>query len=283
MSEPPDNATSRALGAALYRIFRALARLCLRHGISYEAAAEIAKHAFVDVAHAEFVIPGRKQSASRVALLTGLHRKEVGRMMAAERPRDPGAAARIAYAARVIAGWRRDKVFADARGAPAALRFDEGSPNFVGLVKRHGGQDVPGRAVLDELTRVGAVARLRDGRVKLVARGYVPAVASTESIAILGSDVSDLIATIDHNLSSDISEGLFQRRVAYDNLPAEALDEIHREVRRAGQALLERLDHVMARRDRDSNPKAGGTGRKRAMAGVYFFRDDVTPEEKEPS
>jgi hypothetical protein len=283
MSEAPDNPINRALGSALYRIFRALARLCLRHGISYEAAAEIAKHAFVDVAYGEFVIAGRKQSASRVALLTGLHRKDVGRMMAAERPGDLGAAARVAYAARVIAGWRRDEHFADGRGAPAALPFDEGSPNFLALVKRHGGQDVPGRAVLDELMRVGAVTRLRDGRVKLVARGYVPTVASTESIAILGSDVSDLVATIDHNLSCEPSEGLFQRRVAYDNLPTEALDEIHGEVRRAGQALLERLDHFMARRDRDSNPKAGGTGRKRAMAGVYFFRDDVAPKEEKPS
>src|SRR5262249_9181243 len=203
------------------------ARLCLRHGISYEAVAEIAKRAFVEVAHREFVIARRKQSASRVALLTGLHRKEVGRMMKAERPSDRQGVARVAYAARVIAGWRRDEEFADARGGPGALPFDTGRPSFVDLVKRYGGPDVPGPAVRDALARVGAVPRLRDGRVKLVARAYVPAVASEESIAILGSDVSDLVATIDHNLSSDPSAGMFQRRVAYDNLPAEAVDEIH--------------------------------------------------------
>jgi hypothetical protein len=271
------------LGAALYRISRALARLCLRHGISYEAASEIAKQAFVEVAHAEFVIPGRKQSASRVALLTGLHRKEVGRMLAAERRVDPAAAARVAYSARVIAGWRRDRRFADARGAPAALPLDAGSPCFIDLVKRHGGQDVPFRAVLDELMRVGAVKRRSDGRVKLVARGYVPTSASAESVEILGSDVSDLIAAIDHNLVSDPAAGFFQRRVAYDNLPAEAVDAIHAEVRRSGQALLERLDRIMARHDRDSNPEVRGNGRKRAMTGVYFFADDAAPEEEEPT
>jgi hypothetical protein len=83
---------------------------------------------------------------------------------------------------------------------------------------------VPG---LSGAVSVGAVTQLRDGRVKLIARAYVPAVASDESIAILGSDVSDLIVTIDHNLSSDSSAGMFQRRVAYDNLPAEAINEIH--------------------------------------------------------
>jgi hypothetical protein len=276
MSEAAEEGMNSALGAALYRIFRALARLCLRHGLSYEAVAEIAKRAFVEVARREFAIAGRKQTASRIAVLTGLHRKDVGRMLAVERPAEPGAA-RVAYAARVIAGWRRDEEFRDARGGPASLAFDTGSPSFMDLVKRHGGQDVPGRAVLDELTRVDAVTRLRDGRIKLTARAYVPTAASEESLAILGSDVSDLISAIDHNLSSQPEAGLFQRRVAYDNLPAEAVAEIHARVRHEGQSMLERLDRFFARRDRDSNPRAGGTGRKRAMAGVYFFTNDVTP------
>lgn len=283
MSAADQGQVSSALGAALYRIFSALARLCLRHGLSYEATAAIAKRAFVDVAQREFVISGRKQSAARVALLTGLHRKEVGRMLASGRPSDPASAVRVAYSERVIGGWRRDGEFTDTRGTPAALTFDGRSPSFMDLVKRYGGRDVPGRAVLDELTRVGAVTRLRDDRIKLVARAYVPAVASAESLAILGSDVADLIAAIDHNLSCAPGAGMFQRRVAYDNLPAEALDEIHEEVRRAGQALLERLDRIMSRRDRDANPKAQGTGRKRAMTGVYFFSADAPPEEEEPS
>mgnify|MGYP000943715210 CR=1 FL=1 len=100
----------------------------------------------------------------------------------------------------------------------------------------------------------------------------------TEELAVA---VSDLVATIDHNLASGPDAGRFQRRVAYDNLPAEAIAEIHARVRREGQALLERLDRVMARRDRDANPRAGGTGRKRAMVGVYFAVDDVPPEEGE--
>src|SRR5882757_2811510 len=104
MSDGDTPGPHRALVAALDRIFRALARLCLRHGLSYEATADIAKRAFVDVAYREFAIPRRKQSASRVAVLTGLHRKDVGRMLKSRRPSDPEADSRVAYAARVIAG-----------------------------------------------------------------------------------------------------------------------------------------------------------------------------------
>ena len=43
MSAALEGDGGKALRAALYRILRALARLSLRHGLSYEAAAEIAK------------------------------------------------------------------------------------------------------------------------------------------------------------------------------------------------------------------------------------------------
>ena len=269
-----------ALEVALDRIFQALARVCLRHGLSYEATAEIAKRAFVDVARREFTIPGRKQSASRIALLTGLHRKDVGRMLALAQPSDADASARVAYAERVIAGWRRDRDFADGRGRPAVLAF-EGTASFAELVKRHGGRDVPARAVLDELERVGAAERTRDGRVRLTASAYVPAKASAESIAILGEDVADLIDTIERNLQTGPEGGLFQRRVSYDNLPIEAIDAIHAQARKDGQALLEALDRSMARADRDSNPASRGTGRRRAKVGVYFFTDDVDEQESD--
>ncbi len=267
--------------AALERIFRALARLCLRHGISFESAAEVGRRAFVEVARREFVIPGRKQSASRIALLTGLHRKDVGRMLKVEPSGDPAAGARVAYGTRVIAAWRRDPVFLEARGGPATLAFDQGSPCFLDLVRRHGGRDLPGRAVLDELVRVGAVVRLRDGRLRLVERSYIPAVASAESIAILGSDVSDLIAALDHNLAGEPGSGFFQRRVSYDNIPTEAVAGIHTAVRRAGQPLLERLDRVMARKDRDASVKVVGTGRHRVMTGIYFFTEEVSSQRED--
>ncbi|TFH25635.1 MAG: hypothetical protein E4H03_00195 [Myxococcales bacterium] len=280
MAEQGSETSKRALSAALYRIFRSLARLCLRHGVPYDQVSELAKRAFVDVAELEFTIPGRKQSASRVALLTGIHRKDIARMRAAEAPGDAAASTKVAAAARVIAGWRRDRRFLDRRGHSMALPFDGDGPSFIELVRRYGRGDLPARAVLDELQRVGAVTQLKDGRIRLAATGYVPLTTSDESIEIFGSDVSDLVATIDHNIAGAPDSGFFQRKVADDNLPVEALEDIDGRIRREGQALLEKLDRVMARHDRDTNPKVEGSGRKRAMLGVYFFAEDVTEEDE---
>lgn len=266
------------MAGALFKILKSVARVALRRGVPYDAVAELAKRAFVEVAHREFEIRGRKQTASRISVLTGVHRKEVARMLAASTPSDEVASDRITCAAGVVAGWRRDARFADAKGKPAALPFDDDAPSFSELVRRYGRGDTPGRAVLDELLRVGAVKRLRDGRIRLVAAAYVPESASSEALEILGSDVSDLIATIDHNLAVAPKRGFFQRKTAYDNLPAEALTEIRALVEREGQRALETLDGAMAKRDRDFNPDAKGKGRKRAMVGVYYFEDDV-PED----
>jgi len=283
MSSVEHDDMPQALQGALGEILEAVARICLQHGVSLEVVTELTKRAMVRVAHREFTIPGRKQSASRIAVLTGMHRKDVARALASSPPDGPDSRERIAYVARVIAGWRRDKRFKDRRGRTASLGLDAPSPSFMDLVKRYGGRDIPGRAVLDELERIGAVSRLRNGRIRLVTSAYVPAGASKESVAIFGEDVADLIQTIGQNMASGPEGGIFQRRVAYDNLPVEAIERIHRQVRKEGQALLESLDGLMAKSDRDSNPASRGSGRRRAKVGVYFHAADVDPERESKS
>ena len=63
------------LAAAIARILKPLIRILLRNGISYGTFADIAKRQFIDVARNEFSIEGRKQSVSRMSVITGLTRK----------------------------------------------------------------------------------------------------------------------------------------------------------------------------------------------------------------
>ena len=298
MSEIPTDRHS-ALEAALYRILRAVARLCLRHGFPHDALAELAKRAFVDVAYEEFPIPRRKQSASRVALLTGIHRKEIARMRAREDPatRTRAQVSQISWCSTVVGAWRRDDAFRGAQGQPLALEFEGSEHSFAELVRRYAGGDVPARAVLDELDRVGATERTRDDRIKLTAKGYIPVASSTAAITIFGTDVADLIAAIDHNLAPDQNpdgpaEGYFQRKVAYDNVSRENLETVMAVIRKHGTSAIERLDRAIAKYDRDSGvataertprPAGGENRRHRAMVGIYCFAEpypDADPGRK---
>lgn len=265
-------AIRQALSDATLQILRPLVRVLLRHGVPYGAFAELAQRAYVETAAAEFGIPGRKQTDSRVATLTGLTRKRVAELRGGPADPDGDAAERYNRAARVIGGWVRDPRYADPRRGPRPLALDGEGATFAELVRRYSG-DVPVRAVLDELLRVGAAERTASG-VKLLARAYIPRGGKAEMIAILGSDVSDLVSTIDHNLVSVPEAAFFQRKVCYDNLPPEALPEARRAGAERGQALLEEMDRLLAAHDRDVGRKGGGEDGRRAGWAVYYFENE---------
>ena len=195
--------------------------------------------------------------------------------------KDSEAGARYNRAARVVGGWVRDKDFCDAAGNPRVLALQEGA-SFAELVRRFSG-DIPFRAVLDELLRVGAVETLDDGNIRLKTRAYIPESGDADKLNILGTDVSDLVATIDHNIQHGVADPFFQRKVMYDNVPAEALEEFRRLSGSQAQALLERLDKWLSQHDRDTHPKATGTGRMRTGIGIYYFEEKMKSKKSEDS
>ena len=262
----------RAISAAVTTLLRPLVRLLLRNGIPYRTFSDIAKRVYVDVAMEEFGIPGRKQSKSRVSIITGLSRKEVLRVRRLRSPDDLGAVEMYNRAARVIGGWVRDPRYNPESGQPMELPFDGDAACFRELVKTYSG-DAPARAVLDELLRVGTVERAPDGKIRLVERSYIPKAGEIEKIGILGVDTSDLIATIDHNIHQT-GVPYFQRKVSYDNLPSEALPGFRNLAANRAQELLEHLDRWLSERDRDFHPEVAGTGRMRAGVGIYYFQED---------
>jgi hypothetical protein len=284
-----ESTVHKVLSGAIERILRPLFRVLLRNQFSFNAFSDIAKRVYLEVASREFGIPGKKQTVSRVSILSGLTRKEVHRVLNLIPSIDSESVERYNRAARVVAGWVRDPDFGDASGNPVALAPQRGPVSFASLVRRHSG-DVPARAVLDELLRVGAVDTLPDGRVRLLARAYVPRGSERDKLNILGTDVADLITTIDHNLQLGGHDPLFQpkvmlggrdplfqRKVMYNNLPAEALPEFRDHSSEQAQALLERLDRWLAEHDRDTNPRVTGTGRLRAGVGIYYFEEQLAP------
>ena len=268
----------KLLSAAVLRLLRPLVRILLRNGVSYNTFSDFVKWVYVDVASKEFGIEGRKQSTSRVSVITGLSRKEVMRVRKLPKPDDSASTERYNRAARVIAAWRRDWNFLDAEGKPTPLPMAGPNVSFSELVKRFSG-DVPVRATLDELIRVGAVERLEDGRVSLLTRTYIPQSSDADKLHILGTDVAHLISTFDHNLKSDPVGPFFQRKVAYDNLPDEILPGFRKHSAKRAQTLLENLDRWLAQHDRDVTPTVKGTGRNNAGIGIYYFEEPYLIEE----
>jgi hypothetical protein len=272
----------QALSAATLRLLRPLVSILLRNNVSHRTFAELAKLVYAEVANAEFGIAGKKQTTSRIAILTGLTRKEVQRLLA--QPPDTESVVEEEYhrASRVITGWIRDSDFGDGKGHPHPLQMEGKRASFNALVKRYSG-DIPVRAILDELLRVGAVKQLKDGRICLLSRGYIPQKGPVEKLQVLGTDTADLIATIEYNLYQKPTKPRFQRKVMYDNVPTEAAREFRTLAAAQGQELLEAIDRWLSHRDRDVNPASKGTGRVRVGLGVYHFEEQLKSDRENPS
>ena len=271
---------------ALFRILRPLARLLLRNGIPYAEFSELVKRAYVEAALEDFTDGRRKPTDSRAAVMTGLTRKEVKKqreILVGEHTASP-APSHANRASRVVSGWVHDADFHGSDGEPAALMFD-GPGSFSELVRRHSG-DMPPRAVLDELLRVGVVSSDEaSGLLTLRQRAYVPAGDSEEMLEIFGEDVSDLIATIDRNLVSSESgqPALFQRTLTYNNIPADVLEQWHRHAGSRSQKLLEDLDGWLGPKDQDiSGQSSDGAGKPSVRTGVsiFVFEEPVSTGEK---
>lgn len=268
--------THDALIHSLACLLRPLIRVLLRLGIPFGTFAEVAKQIYVDVAEQDFPPPGRKQSDSRIATITGLTRKEVLRLK-----RDPATQGDLLIekynrAARVISGWMNDADFIDAERKPIPLLLEGSEKSFATLVQRYSG-DMPARAIFDELLRVGAVIQA-DDYVILKRAAYIPSNDLNTKISILGTDVAELISTIDYNMNPVNQNTRFQLKVAYDNLPQEITQAFHQLVSEQGFQLLREFDGFLREHDRDCNPETQGSGRVRAGVGIYYFEDIIDQE-----
>lgn len=277
-----DKSTQGALHSAVMHLLRPLVRILLNHGVPFATFAEIARWVYVEVADKEFGIEGRKQTDSRISIITGLTRKDVARVKAVEKPEDRASALSYNRAARVVSAWARDYPMEGTASGVAPLPLEGSRRSLADLVRRHSG-DMPVRAVVDELLRVGAI-RLRDsGEAELLHRHYLPPQGERRKLVYLGDDVADLIATIGHNLAAKPADTMFQRKVFYDNVPLEHLPAVRAAARKRGEAAIDALVGEMAAHDRDANPKVAGTERYRAMVGIYYHEELFAGGEEAPS
>lgn len=138
----------------LQELLTELAFVLLPRGMTPKRFSEMVRTAFVQVAADISRLRNGKVNHSRVAAQTGLSRSDVKRLLRrqafspAHRSQTP--------VERVIEGWRNDRQFATRPGKPRRLMVSGSRGSFARLVRKYGG-DVPPRAVLEELRRIGAV------------------------------------------------------------------------------------------------------------------------------
>lgn len=259
----------QTLQKAVTCVLQPLVRLLLRHGVSHAEFCNWAKQAYVDQAATHFGLDGKAPTVSRVAIVTGINRKEVKRIRELPAEVNTGVS-KHNRAVRVVTGWLQDAEFCDSRNRPRVLNYGDTHDSFNQLVKRHGG-DVPARAMLDELSRVGTVSHT-NGRVKLLQKGYIPHQSESALLDMFSTSATDLITTLEHNLAHTDQRRL-QMSVAYDRVTTEGVQQFRKLSSEQAMDLLRALDANLSQYDKDANPSLHDEGEHRVGLGVYLIED----------
>ncbi len=193
--------------------------------MTWKEFSELSKAKFVAVATADFGIRGRPTNGSRVAILTGLDRRDVRRLRRAAKPEPQGYQRK---ASQILSAWHHEPDFLDASGRPAALAVEGEGATFTELMRRHAAA-LPVVAMIKELKNAEAIEERSDGRLRALKRAYVPSGVSAERLRLWSGVLSDIANTIEHNHSrDDATPARFERRalsLAFDRkaLPEETV------------------------------------------------------------
>ena len=249
----------QGLLAAYRRMLQPLVRILIRNGIAYGEFAEVAKGVFIQVAARDFKVPNRKMSQARLAILTGLTRKEVARLVSGKNSeKEKQRSDHHNRVTRVLTGWHTDSDFTGPYGLPLELQFEstEERHDFAELVHRYSG-DMAARAMLDELLRIGVVSETDSSWYKVLTRTYTPAIDNPDSLERLAGVVYNFVSTIDTNISENNPEQRkFERYVFADNgIKKEDLPRFGAFVKQRGQLLLEEIDNWLSQLEQPDQKK----------------------------
>lgn len=275
-----DIRSQRSIVTACLRWLRPIARWLLKSGVTWKEFAELSRSVFVSVAAEEFGLRGRQTNVSRIALLTGMTRREVRRYresdvdtaVADERAEDD-----LNHASRVLAGWHLDREFIDEIGKPRTLDAKGEGATFAQLVRRYAG-DIPVTALTKELVRSGSIERTTDGRYRALRRFYMPRAMDGQAVERAGAVIADLAATVEHNLSRDDAEPpRFEGRAQNRHVDPRQLPAFRAFMEREGQAFLERCDEWLSAHE--AQPGAGApVATLRLGVGVFAIQERTVGE-----
>lgn len=279
MPTPKETALS-----ACRQLMEPIIGILLRNGITHKDLVGLCKQLYVQVASQEFGIRGRPTNLSRVAMLTGIDRKEAARIKESLQNNHESQTTQHYQdrLTRVLSGWHQDADFIDAAGKPLAIASEGELPSFAQLARRYGG-DMPSSALLKELKLNGIVTEDQTGLLQPLKRYFVPAQSDPGALLRAGSVFNDLGSRLHYNLykANGSKRPLqFERRASNSHMPPHTSAAFRAFVEQEGQAFLERVDAWLTAHEQPMNnngePDTTAT-RIRLGVGAYLIESSIEP------
>jgi hypothetical protein len=197
------NARFEHLDQILAQILADIAQLLVKQGYSYGQLSKLAKVAFVNAAKTVLAKSNTRGNIAGIATLTGLTRLEVSKLLIQEHPMDSQEKG-MNRAMRVASGWANDREFIGRNQKPRQLRYSTSGGSFQQLVRKYSG-DIPARAMLSEMSRLGIVSADARGIVTLKKLESANVLSTFSAMRAIAPWVK-LVAESEHPLTASNSD-----------------------------------------------------------------------------
>ncbi len=268
-----DDPIREATISALKHVIDPLLELMFDTGVTVQEFNHLLRNRAVRAATKRVLRECGRSSKSRVAIVTGLPRSEVSKILES---RDSVAKAKLGQhpARRVLAAWYENPRFLTPAGEPAVLPIFGKKRSFERLVSAHGA-GIPVRAMLDELTQIDAVERLPNQQVRAKSRVPILTGLTTNAIAAVGERCGDLLQTLTNNVRRP-SPPLFEATAQICDADSNMVPIVRREIAEQGVSFINGASSLLKRsQNKSRKPTAGLAARCRLGVTVYYFEEDV--------
>lgn len=249
-------------------------RFVLRHGVTVNEFAELTKEAYVQVARQDYGIEGRPTNNARVAMLTGLSRREVAkvrdRLIEGDLESEHSQGNRISQ---VLTAWHLDTEFTDAASEPKVLPATGPTGSFSSLLKRYAG-DLPHGAMRKEMQQRALIKEQSDGSFRVLKRDYVFSDLDPEIVTRMGVALHDHASTLEHNLNEQRqSAPRFEAIADNAQIKRSTYDDFCRLVEERGLSFLEEMDGWLSENEIETSTDSNADT-VRLGVGVYLIYDE---------
>lgn len=255
-------------------LLQPIVRFVLRQGVTVAEFEELVKDAYVQVARQDYGIDGRPTNNARVAMLTGLSRREVAKVR--DRLLEGGLLADESQGNRIsqiLTGWHIDTEFTDEDGQPKVLPATGPKGSLPSLLKRYAG-DLPHGAIRKEMQQRALIEEQSDGSFRVLKRDYVFSGLDPESVNQLGIALHDHAATLEHNLDKDrLTTPRFERMADNAFIKPSVYKAFHKLVEERGLSFLEEMDGWLSENEHDTSTDFAART-VRLGVGVYLIYDE---------
>lgn len=238
------------------KLIRPLLRFAVKSSLKIQTIIDIVRMELVNIAKEEITKKGERITDSRLSIITGIHRREICKLVNEEGQGKEVATDKIS---KIIGHWQENQKFTTKQGRPKVLRHKGLNCEFAQLVY-HVSKELNPATILFELERVGAIEK-SDRGLTLIKQSFVPLGDFEESLSIVNKDTESLIDSTIKNIFEEQNNKNLHVRTNFDNIRPQDEELIKQWLLREGHKFHANVREFLSKFDQDINPDPSFKGK----------------------